>query len=84
DRPVLVLLPPQPAYRTEADAYGYESRRRSVLAWLKQLKNVSVVDATDLGSFGGSAGEFEDNVHMSQVNMDKLLEHLNQLGLLKP
>lgn len=86
-KPTFVVMPPHPAYRAAMRRDGYERRRIAVLRFLHTLRadgRAQVVDMTNLHSFGGDPMLYSDNVHMTQPNVDRMLDKLNELGVLYP
>lgn len=74
--PVIALMPVHPAYRAAFGGAAYDRLNDELTTYLASLQprlRFTVVDERDLASFGGSADDFYDGVHLHVPNMRKLL-----------
>lgn len=76
--PRALKLLPKDLYRQRDDAF------EQVIRGLKDDPDLrfEYVDFDDLSSFGGSANDFYDGIHMTEKNTDRVLRALNERGLL--
>jgi hypothetical protein len=75
--PVIVLTPVHPDLVAAIGQLGFTDRRRDVITYIKSLAatyHFTLVDMTNISSFGGSPDRFYDGVHMDPVNNARLLD----------
>jgi hypothetical protein len=72
-RPVIVLTPAQPAFLRALGPVGWNRRHADVLRMLRSLGGrFTLLDASSIATFGGSATGFYDGVHMRVANTRRL------------
>jgi hypothetical protein len=75
-RPVIVLTPVQPKLLRVIGPLGWQRRHDDVLRYLRRLARripFALLDASRIGSFGGSRRAFYDGVHMTAPNARRLV-----------
>jgi hypothetical protein len=87
--PTIFLTPFHPIALDQLERNGLQARRREVLDRLRELQDdgdvrFELVDLTTIDTFDGDPREFYDGVHMTPANTDRVLELLNERGLLAP
>jgi len=77
-RPVIVLNPIHPAVLAELRKYGFPARRVAAADFhrLHKCYDFVVVDAQDIGRWGGSPDDFWDPTHINYANMRRLLSYV--------
>jgi hypothetical protein len=81
DAPVIALTPMQPEMLARVAPLGYDARYRDVLAYLHSLQTryrFTVVDLTQLNSFGGRSADFYDGYHMTVANTRRFVSAVLQ------
>ena len=78
-RPVIVLTPLQPAFKRALGRLGWNQRHDEVLQMLQSLGGrFTLLDASNIGVFGGRASDFYDGVHMRVTNTRRLAAWIAQ------
>ena len=78
-RPVIVLTPLQPSFERTLGQLGWNQRHAEVLRALRSLGGrFTLLDASNIGVFGGSASDFYDGVHMRVANTRRLAAWIAQ------
>jgi hypothetical protein len=75
--PVLVLTPVHPDLLAAIRPLGFDDRRQEAIAYIRSFAasyGFTLLDMTDISSFGGSPDHFYDGVHMDPVNNARLLD----------
>ena len=75
--PLMVLMPVHPTVL--AAMPGWQKGRVHMLAYLTRLKrkyDLTVLDLTNIASFGGDPNEFYDGVHTTIVNSDRAIKRM--------
>jgi hypothetical protein len=74
-RPVIVLTPAHPALLRALGPHGWNARHDEVLRLLRQLPlHFTLLDASNISTFGGRPSAFYDGVHMRTENMRLLAD----------
>ena len=75
--PAVVFMPLHPRLLAAVRPVGWDERHGEVLAYLDGLQKryrFSLLDLSELASFGGDPAEFYDGYHVKQANARKLLD----------
>ena len=76
-KPVIVFMPLHPRLLAAVRPAGWTERRTEVMAYLHGLQRTldfTVLDFTELSSFGGDPKGFYDGFHIRQANARRLLD----------
>ena len=74
--PVIVLSPMHPRLQRDLRPYGWSTRHRELVAYLRSLGSryrFALLDMSRIRSFGGSRRFFYDGVHMMPANYRRLV-----------
>lgn len=77
--PAIVFMPLHPRLLKAVRPAGWTKRRREVMAYLHGLQtdlDFTVLDFTELSSFGGDSNGFYDGFHIRQANARRLLDEV--------
>ncbi len=88
DVPTIFLTPYHPLAEDLLDRYGMDERADEVRAKLRELQRggdveFEFVDLSDLDSFGGDPTQFYDGIHMTPKNTARVLQRLDDDGVLQ-
>jgi len=75
--PAVVFMPLHPRLLAAVRPAGWDQRHREVTAYLDGLQKdyrFSLLDLSELSSFGGDANAFYDGYHVKQANARKLID----------
>jgi hypothetical protein len=75
--PVLVIMPYHPKALAAFRAVGWQAKADAFKAYLESLRGTyafSLLDYTELASFGGTPAGFYDGAHIKSVNARRILE----------
>lgn len=76
DVPTIVLMPVHPDAVEALAPYGWHERHRALVRYLHGLRGryrLNLVDLSDARDAGVEAGDFQDNVHLGQAAMNRML-----------
>jgi hypothetical protein len=76
-RPIIVLTPVHPAFARAIGPLGWTLRHRQLVSYLRSLQprlQFDLLDASNIGAFGGTSRDFYDGVHMKVANVHRLLD----------
>ena len=76
-RPIIVLTPVHPRFERAIGPLGWTRRHTQLVTYLHALRSrlqFDVLDASRIGSFGGTRRDFYDGVHMKVANVRRLVD----------
>lgn len=85
--PTLVLTTMHPSCVRRCGPAGWNARRREVrrmLADLQRTRDFRVIDLSYVASWGGSASDLFDDVHLRPGGATRVVQRLARLGVLEP
>ncbi len=77
--PVIVFMPLHPRLLAAVHPAGFDERRRTVMAYLRRLQkslDFTVLDLTELSTFGGDPRGFYDGFHIRRANARLMLDEI--------